>query len=100
MAARLNAAVMNFIIFIKPCLLFYSYILKSWKDGKQYYAHTNNLEKRLEKHNKGQVKATKYRTPFVLHYFEGFSTKREAYQRELFYRTIDGYIFLKEQKII
>ena len=85
---------------LKLHLLFYSYILKSLKDGKYYYGHTNNLEKRLGKHNKGQVTATKYRTPFVLHYFETFFTKREANQRELFYKTIEGYIYLKEKNII
>lgn len=81
-------------------LLFYSYILKSLKDGKYYYGHTNDLTKRLEKHNKGQVKATKYRIPFVLHHFESFPTKKEANQRELFYKTIEGYIYLKRKNII
>ncbi|MDQ0969316.1 putative GIY-YIG superfamily endonuclease [Flavobacterium sp. W4I14] len=44
--------------------MFYSYILKSEKDGKYYYGSTENLEIRLIKHNRGDVKSTKARRPF------------------------------------
>ncbi|MDQ6904196.1 MAG: hypothetical protein M3139_14440 [Bacteroidota bacterium] len=54
---------------------------------------------RLEKHNSGEVKATKHRIPFVLHYSEEFSTRSEAFKREYFFKTIDGYRWLKENKI-
>jgi len=80
--------------------MFYSYILKSLKDNKYYYGHTSDLNKRLEMHNRGLVKSTKNRRPFILHYFEEYSTKKEATQREYFFKTIDGYNFLKQQHII
>ncbi len=80
--------------------MFYCYVLKSLKDEKHYYGHTANLELRLDQHNRGKVKSTKSRTPFILHYYETFETKSEAARRELFLKSIDGYIFLKENKII
>lgn len=81
-------------------IVFYAYILKSLKDGKYYYGHTADLNFRLDAHNKGKVRSTKGRKPFVLHYYETFETKPEAAKRETFFKSIDGYIFLKERKII
>ena len=79
---------------------FFAYIIKSQKDGRMYYGSTNNLEKRLSKHNKGEVRSTKGRRPFLLHYNESFETRSAAFQREHFLKSIDGYIWLKENKII
>lgn len=80
--------------------MYYAYILKSIKDNRYYYGHTENLEKRLMMHNKGKVLSTKDRRPSILHYYEDYSTKREATRREYFFKTIDGYNFLKSKKII
>ncbi len=79
--------------------MFYAYILKSEKDGKYYYGSCENLDLRIKKHNAGQVRATKYRTPVLLHYKEEFSTRSEAFKREQFFKTVDGYKWLKENKI-
>lgn len=78
----------------------YTYILKSLKDNKYYYGHSADLDLRLKEHNHGKVKATKGRRPFVVHYYETFATKSEAIKRELFFKSIDGYVLLKQQKII
>jgi len=80
--------------------MFYAYVLKSVKDEKYYYGHTADLKLRLGEHNKGKVRSTKSRVPFILHYYEAFETKSEAARRELFFKSINGYIFLKENKII
>jgi putative endonuclease len=80
--------------------MFFTYILKSLKDGKHDYGHTQSLDTRLENHNKGKVRSTKSRRPWALHYFETYETKSEAYKRELFFKTIDGHNFLKKRKII
>ena len=80
--------------------MFYSYVLKSLKDGKYYYGSTADLKARLNEHNRGKVRSTKSRTPFIVHYYETFETKSEAAKRELFFKSINGYIFLKENKII
>ena len=80
--------------------MYYTYILKSLKDGRYYYGHTENLEKRLLVHNSGKVKATMYRRPLLLHYCEEFESRSQAAQREYFFKSIDGYLFLKESRII
>ena len=78
---------------------YYAYILKGC-DGRYYYGSCADLGKRLADHNKGKVRATKYRIPLIIHYFEEFSTRSEAYRRELFFKSIDGYQWLKNNKII
>ena len=80
--------------------MFYTYILKSQKDNKFYYGYCSDLEKRLLRHKNGNVKSTKGRRPFIIHYFETFDTKSEAMRRELFFKSIDGYNFLKSKAII
>ena len=83
-----------------PGMMYYSYILKSLKDNKYYYGSTNDIEKRLVKHNSGQVRSTKGRMPFVIHFVEENSTRGLAFQREQFYKSINGYNFLKEKGVI
>ncbi len=51
-------------------------------------------------HNAGRQKYTKGRRPWVIHYTETFKTRAEAMQRERFFKTIDGYNFLKSKEII
>ena len=59
-----------------------AYILKC-SDGTLYTGWTNNLEKRLREHNRGQgAKYTRGRRPVELVYAEEYETKREAMQRE------------------
>ena len=78
----------------------YAYILKSLKDYKYYYGSCEDLERRLNNHNAGRVKSTKSRTPLVVHYFEEHNTRSEAQKREYFFKTMSGYIWLKENNII
>jgi putative endonuclease len=80
--------------------MFYTYILKSQKDGRFYYGSTSDIETRLKSHNGGKVRSTKSRRPLVLHYQETFDSKTEAIRRETFFKSIDGYNFLKSKGII
>ena len=79
---------------------YYTYILKSLKDSGFYYGHTVDLENRLQRHNQKKVRSTKSRTPFILHYFEKFGTKSEAYRQELFFKSAEGKIYLREKGIL
>lgn len=60
----------------------YVYLLQC-SDGTLYGGWTNDLESRLEAHNKGiGAKYTRGRTPVTLVYSESFETKQEATKRE------------------
>ena len=62
--------------------MFYTYILKSKKDGNLYVGSTNDLRRRLAEHNAGEVRSTKSRAPFELRYYEAFFDERDARKRE------------------
>ena len=80
---------------------FYAYILISLVNVKRkyYYGSTGDLEERLELHNAGKVKSTKSGRPWKLHYFEEFNTRAEAVKKEYFFKSIEGYQWLKNNKI-
>ena len=79
--------------------MFVTYILRSKKTKRYYYGHTTDLDKRLGEHNKARVRSTKHGIPWEVIYTEQFETKSEAYKRELFFKSIEGYRFLKENNI-
>ncbi|SDK59829.1 GIY-YIG nuclease family protein [Sediminibacillus albus] len=61
---------------------YYVYILKC-KDGSLYTGYTNDLEKRISRHESGKgAKYTRGRGPFQLVYYRSFATKQEALQQE------------------
>lgn len=61
----------------------YTYIVRC-VDGTLYTGWTNCLTKRIKAHNEGKegAKYTKAKRPVTLVYYEGYSTKEEAMQRE------------------
>jgi putative endonuclease len=76
---------------------YYTYVLRSLSDNKLYIGWTNNLLKRLKKHNSGKVKSTKSRQPFKLIYFEGCLEKVKAIKREKTLKTGFGRKYLKNR---
>jgi len=80
--------------------MYHTYILKSLKDGSYYKGVTHDLENRLKYHNSGKVRSTRSQRPWILHYSETFNTKKEAIQREHFFKSYQGYFWLKENHII
>lgn len=63
------------------------YILRSLKDKKLYIGYTPDLKKRFKEHNQGKVLSTKPRVPFELLAYEAFSNKKDALEREKFFKT-------------
>ncbi|HVO72640.1 MAG TPA: GIY-YIG nuclease family protein, partial [Ignavibacteriaceae bacterium] len=60
-------------------LMYFTYILKSEflpaESYKRFYhGHCENLIERLKRHNSGKVRSTKAYRPWVIHYFEQYST--------------------------
>ncbi len=80
-------------------MYYITYILKSLKDNGYYYGYTSDLEQRFLRHNEGLVKSTKSRRPLIIHYFEQFESKTQAIKRENYFKSIDGYNWLKESGI-
>ncbi|PIR97930.1 MAG: excinuclease ABC subunit C [Candidatus Colwellbacteria bacterium CG10_big_fil_rev_8_21_14_0_10_42_22] len=69
--------------------MFYTvYILYSYKDHKLYVGCTSDLDKRLERHNAGNVIATRNRRPLVLIHQESFENKTTAFNRERFLKSL------------
>ncbi len=82
-------------------IIYYTYILKEVEgNGEYYYGSCQDLEQQLLEYNAGKVEETESMRRFVLHHFEIFATIAEANDREMFFKSPDGYRWLKEQKII
>jgi putative endonuclease len=77
-----------------------TYILKSISYGTYYYGSTGDISKRLKENNNGQVKYTKGRRPWLVHHIEFYETRSEAQKREFFFKSIEGYRYLKQSGII
>jgi putative endonuclease len=78
-------------------MFYYTYILKSKKDGKLYTGSTKDLRKRLAQHNKGQSTYTKGRGPFIIIYYEACLSEEKARSRELYLKSGMGKRYLKNR---
>jgi len=76
---------------------YYTYVLKSLKDGKNYTGYTQNLKLRLVRHNNGEVESTKNRRPLQLIYFEACLNQQDATHREKYLKTHYGKMFIKNR---
>jgi len=72
---------------------YYVYFLLSSKDNNFYIGCTClEPKKRLNKyHNKGIVKSTRLRIPFILCYYEFYNNKNLAFKREFYLKHPKGY---------
>ena len=62
--------------------MYYVYLLKSKANDSLYIGYTNNLNRRLEEHNTGLVGYTKKHLPWILLYYESFTSIEDAKKRE------------------
>lgn len=62
----------------------------SEKDTKLYVGCTQDISKRLKRHNGGDVQATRSRRPLVLIHSEEYMDKGEAFNRERFLKSLWG----------
>jgi len=77
--------------------MYYIYILLSEKDGKLYTGFTPNLKSRIKSHVNGYVKATKYRRPLKLIYYESYLNELDARRREKYLKGGNGRNQMREQ---
>ncbi len=47
--------------------MYFTYILRSLKDGTYYYGSSGDISDRVEAHNAGKVRYTKGHRPYELH---------------------------------
>ena len=76
--------------------MFFVYVLNSLKDNNFYIGMTENVEKRLLRHNQGKVHSTKFRRPFQLLHTEEYSNRIQARRREKFLKSGPGHRELNE----
>ncbi|MEK7658552.1 MAG: GIY-YIG nuclease family protein [Patescibacteria group bacterium] len=75
--------------------MFSVYILQSLKDKRTYVGFSDNVEKRLIRHNQGYINATKYRRPFKVLFTEKARDMQEAKKREKYWKSGAGRRKLK-----
>ncbi len=66
------------------------YVLSSIKTKKSYVGFTDNLERRLEEHNKGRTYFTKQYMPWKVIHTEFFDSLSEAVKREDYLKSSSG----------
>ncbi|MDO9572956.1 MAG: GIY-YIG nuclease family protein [Candidatus Omnitrophota bacterium] len=76
--------------------MYHVYVLRSLKDNKHYIGYTNNLERRLQDHNRRKSISIRHRGPFELIHEEIFQTKLEAIHRERQIKSYKGGDAFKE----
>lgn len=76
--------------------MYYAYILFSNKLKKHYIGSTENLEKRIKRHNSGQVSFTRNGKPWQLIYTETLTNRSDAYKREREIKSYKGGIQFKK----
>lgn len=77
---------------ITPRVFFYTYVLKSNKDGDNYIGDYQDLKQRIEEHNKGLVFSTKLRRPLglICYYYETCLNKEDDKYREKYLKSTAG----------
>ncbi len=75
----------------------YVYVLISQKDRMLYTGYANDLVRRVKRHSGGFVKATKYRLPVKLIYYESYLSQADAKRREIYLKGGKGKAELKIQ---
>jgi putative endonuclease len=70
--------------------------IKSKRFNYIYVGISNDVQRRIDQHNKGQNKSTKPYRPFFLFYEEHFRTRDEARIREKFLKNASGKRYLRK----
>ncbi len=78
-------------------IMFYTYILRSKKNGRFYTGYTNDLRKRFNEHNEGKSTYTKTRGPYELIYYDACLNEEDARSRELYLKSGRGKRYIKSR---
>ncbi len=71
------------------------YILRSERNGRYYTGFSANPIRRLQEHNDGKVKATRYARPWMLVYTQPFEDETSARKREYKLKSMKSRAYLE-----
>ncbi len=71
------------------------YILRSERNSRYYTGFSADPVRRLQEHNGGKVKATRYARPWTLMYTEQFEDERSARRREHKLKSMKSRVYLE-----
>ncbi len=77
--------------------MFYTYVLRSQKNGWFYVGATDDVERRLLLHNQGKTKSTKGHIPWEVFFYEEFRTFDDALKRERYLKSGVGKEYIKRK---
>ena len=77
-------------------MMFWVYVLRSLKDGKQYTGYTKDFSRRFQEHNAGKTESTRRRRPFIVDHLEWYDDEESAKSREKYLKSGWGREELKE----
>ena len=70
--------------------MYFVYILESQKHHRHYVGSCVDTAERIKRHNAGRNKSTKNGIPWEIIYTESFTSRQEAYKRELQIKSYKG----------
>ena len=73
------------------------YVLRSESDSNFYIGQTNDLDKRLLRHQSGLVKSTRHRRPFTLVFSKKFETRAAAMRFEKYLKSGAGHQYIYDR---
>jgi len=76
--------------------MYFVYVLRSEVNRNLYKGYTQDLEQRVDQHNRGRTKSTKAFVPWTLVYWEEFIDAIDARKREKYFKTAAGRRFIKK----
>jgi putative endonuclease len=76
--------------------MYYTYVLRSFRDGKFYIGSTSDLKRRFAEHQQGRNTSTKQRCPLELFFYEAFKARADAERRERYFKTDKGKTTLRQ----
>ena len=76
--------------------MFFVSVIRSVTRPYRYVGITENVDRRLDEHEKGKSKSTRGRGPFELIHTESFETRDEARAREKFLKSGVGRKWLND----
>ena len=62
--------------------MFYVYLIESLKNGRYYIGQTDDIDKRIKRHNQGRNISTKAYIPWKLKWWKEFETRSAAVKVE------------------